>query len=277
MGVSLLDYVWSSKPTERCRPRLDQGEVQGKHPLGSTATLTLVLLIPNDNEEGNAGAKSVDHDGHLTQHTQDSATNSPYHFLVGAFIAGLGAVGQDDQSANNEEQQPLQGRQRRAGLAGKEGGAPRQNSPCKTQTHTVCSKGGGGKATHSPQDKLSGLRMDAARRISGQALGTPEGLRGGSQQWPLCCLCLPNRALLLLLLGNPRPGNKPCPAREGSGRPWASTGPLGPPVKFTPLPFCSMEGSQSGRWGACRVGPASPSEGTSLLRCGERSLSQPAP
>ncbi|KAG8143814.1 hypothetical protein E2320_000971 [Naja naja] len=89
-------------------------EMVEKRPRASTATLTLVLLIPDDNEEGDAGAKGVDHDGHLTQHTQDSATNSPYHFLVGAFVTGLGAVGQDDQPTNNEEQQPLQGRQRRA-------------------------------------------------------------------------------------------------------------------------------------------------------------------
>lgn len=113
--------------------------------MGSTATLTLVLLIPNDNEEGNAGAKGIDHDGHLTQHTQDTATNSPYHFLVGAFITGLGTVGQDDQSANNEEQQPLQGRQRRAGLAGKERGAPGRTALARHR-HAK----GGGKAPLSP-------------------------------------------------------------------------------------------------------------------------------
>lgn len=70
--------------------------------------LTLVLLVPNDDEEGNAGPKGVDGNGHLTQHARQLATHSPHHFLVGPLIAGLGAVGQDDEAANDENQHGLQ-------------------------------------------------------------------------------------------------------------------------------------------------------------------------
>lgn len=69
--------------------------------------LTLVLLVPDDDEEGDAGAKGIDGDGHLTQHACQLPTHSPHHLLVGPLIAGLGAVGQDDEATDDENQHAL--------------------------------------------------------------------------------------------------------------------------------------------------------------------------
>ena len=70
--------------------------------------LTLVLLVPDDDEEGDAGPEGVGGNGDLTQHACQLATHSPHHLLVGPLIAGLGAVGQDDEATDDENQHGLQ-------------------------------------------------------------------------------------------------------------------------------------------------------------------------
>lgn len=70
--------------------------------------LTLVLLVPDDDEEGDAGAKGVGGNGPLAQHARQLATHSPHHLLVGPLVARLGAVGQDDEAADDENQHALQ-------------------------------------------------------------------------------------------------------------------------------------------------------------------------
>lgn len=64
----------------------------------------LVLLVPDDDEEGDAGPERVGSNGDLTQHACQLATHSPHHLLVGPLIAGLGAVGQDDEATDDENQ-----------------------------------------------------------------------------------------------------------------------------------------------------------------------------
>lgn len=52
-------------------------------------TLTLVQLISNNDEEGYAGAKSVNSNGQLTYDTKGLPTHSTNHLLIGRFIAHL--------------------------------------------------------------------------------------------------------------------------------------------------------------------------------------------
>lgn len=85
-------------PTHRMTPRAG-GVLRGD--------LTLVLLVPDDDEEGDAGPEGVGGNGHLTQHACQLATHSPHHLLVGPLIAGLGAVGQDDEATDDENQHGL--------------------------------------------------------------------------------------------------------------------------------------------------------------------------
>lgn len=84
-------------------PRIE-GERQGSC---FRENLTLVLLVPDDDEEGDAGAEGVDGDGHLAQHAGQLAAHGPHHLLVGPLIAGLGAVGQDDEATDDENQHTL--------------------------------------------------------------------------------------------------------------------------------------------------------------------------
>lgn len=51
--------------------------------------LTLVQLISDDDEEGYAGAEGVDHNGDLTDDTQNFSTHSTDHFLIRALVAHL--------------------------------------------------------------------------------------------------------------------------------------------------------------------------------------------
>lgn len=81
--------------------------------LGFGEWLTLVLLVPNNDEEGDAGSEGIDRNGYLTQHTCQLATHGPHHLLVGPLIAGLRAVGQNDQPTDDENQHALQEEQRR--------------------------------------------------------------------------------------------------------------------------------------------------------------------
>lgn len=92
----------SSRPTARSPgPR-------GRDEVDTEEDLTFVLLVPDDDEEGDAGPKGVGGNGDLTQYACQLATHSPHHLLVGPLIAGLGAVGQDDEATDDENQHGLQ-------------------------------------------------------------------------------------------------------------------------------------------------------------------------
>ena len=52
-------------------------------------TLTLVLLVSDDDEESDAGAKGVDSNGHFAQHARDLPADGPHDLLVGPLVAGL--------------------------------------------------------------------------------------------------------------------------------------------------------------------------------------------
>lgn len=81
--------------------------------LGFGEWLTLVLLVPNNDEEGDAGSEGIDRNGYLTQHTCQLATHGPHHLLVGPLIAGLRAVGQNDQPTDDKNQHALREEQGR--------------------------------------------------------------------------------------------------------------------------------------------------------------------
>lgn len=92
------------------RRKLIQG-LLGSRAMGSrklSAPLTLVQLVSDDDEEGYAGAEGVNGDGHLTDDPRHAAAHCPHHLLVGDFIADLGAICQDNQAADNEDQHALQ-------------------------------------------------------------------------------------------------------------------------------------------------------------------------
>ncbi len=73
----------------------------------SCSELTLVPLISDDDEESDAGSERVEDDANSTDSLHSFAAHGEHHVLIRGRVLYVGAIGQDNQGSNDEDQQNL--------------------------------------------------------------------------------------------------------------------------------------------------------------------------